>query len=115
MATRIINGERVEMTPEEVAAFEASRVPQLPSVDQIKAEAHRRIVAICPEWKQRNLTAQAAQLAEKGRDNWTAEEVAAWNAGKALWEQIVALRAASDALEAMDPIPTDYTDDKYWT
>ena len=29
------------------------------TADDIKAEAHRRIVAIIPEWKQRNLTAQA--------------------------------------------------------
>jgi len=84
------------------------------TADQVKAEAYRRIIAICPEWKQRNLTAQAAILAEKGRANWTAEELAAWDAGEAIWQQIAAVRAASDVLEAMDPIPDDYTSDGYW-
>lgn len=80
----------------------------------VKAEAYRRIIAICPEWKQRNLTAQAVLLAEKGRSNWTDEEQAAWDAGEVIWSQISAIRAASDVLEALDPIPTDYMDDKHW-
>lgn len=82
--------------------------------DLVKAEAHRRIVAICPEWKQRNLTAQATLLAEKGRANWTAEEADRWDAGATLWAQISAIRVASDALEAMTPIPADFADDSYW-
>lgn len=82
---------------------------------QVKAEAYRRIIGICPEWKQRNLTAQAAILAAKGRDNWTADELAAWEAGEAIWAQIATIRAASDDIEAMSPIPDDYTDDKYWS
>lgn len=83
-------------------------------VARVKAEAGRRIVAICPEWKQRNLTAQAAILADKGRANWTADELAAWNAGAALWAQIAAIRAASDTLEAADPRPDDVSDDANW-
>jgi hypothetical protein len=86
-----------------------------PTSDMVKAEAQRRIVAFVPEWKQRSLIAQAAILAEKGRANWTADELAAWNAGSAVWGRVAVLRAASDALEAMDPIPADYTDDSYWS
>lgn len=85
------------------------------TVEMVKAEAYSRIIALCPEWKQRNLTAQAAQLAKKSEANWTPEEQAAWDAGEALWNQIAAIRAKSDLLEAMDPIPVDYTLDKYWT
>ena len=84
------------------------------TVEMVKAEAGRRIIAICPEWKQRNLTAQAVQLAKKGEANWTPEEQAAWDAGEALWNQIAAIRAKSDLLEAMNPIPVDYTLDTYW-
>jgi hypothetical protein len=84
------------------------------TADGVKAEAYRRIIAIVPEWKQRNLTAQAAQLAEKGRANWTAEELGAWNAGQVIWDQVAAIRAKSDALEAMSPIPVDYKDDRWW-
>lgn len=85
------------------------------TAEEIKAEAYRRIIAICPEWRQRNLTAQAAQLAKKGEANWTPEEAAAWAAGEALWNQIAAIRAKSDLLEAMNSIPVDYTLDTYWT
>ena len=88
--------------------------PPAPTADDVKAEAMRRILALCPEWRQRNLTARAAELADKGRDNWTAEELAEWSAGAAVWAQIKALRAASDVIEAMDPIPADYTADSRW-
>jgi hypothetical protein len=84
------------------------------TAERVKAEAYRRIVAICPEWKQRNLTAQAAQLAKKGEANWTPEEAAAWAAGEALWVQIAAIRAASDVIEAMDPIPANFYDLPEW-
>lgn len=96
-------------TPEEEAAAAQARL-----VDAIKDEAYRRIIAICPEWKQRNLTAQAAILAKKGEANWTQEEAAAWAAGEAIWTQIAAIRAASDELEAMDPMPADFKDEQYW-
>ena len=85
------------------------------TAQNVKAEAYRRIIAICPEWKQRNLTAQASILAEKGRDNWTTEELAAWEAGEAIWSEIATIRAKSDEIELMDPIPQDYTEDKWWT
>jgi hypothetical protein len=84
------------------------------TVERVKDEAYRRIIAICPEWKQRNLTAQAAQLAKKGEANWTPEEQAAWAAGEAIWNQIAAIRAASDVIEAMDPIPANLYDLLDW-
>ena len=90
-------------------------LPPLPvSADDVRAEAMRRILAIAPEWRQRNLTAQAAILAAKGRDNWTAADQAAWDAGEIKWAEIAALRAASNVLEAMQEIPQDYRDDKHW-
>ncbi|MCI5078691.1 hypothetical protein [Oricola sp.] len=110
---KTIDGVLVEMTPQEEAAFVAAPIPR-PTPEKVKAEAMRRILAICPEWKQRNLTAQAVILADKGRANWTAQDLAAWDAGKTIWDRIDAMRTASNALEAMDPIPTDYRDDRYW-
>jgi hypothetical protein len=83
-------------------------------VHGVKAEAYRRIIAICPEWKQRNLTARAAQLAKKGEANWTQDEAAEWAAGEAIWDQIATIRTKSGVIEAMDPIPEDYTADTYW-
>lgn len=95
-----------DKTSEELAADTAAKV------EAVKAEAYRRIIALCPEWKQRNLTAQAAQLAKKGEANWTQAEADAWAAGEALWTQIAAIRAASDTIEALDPIPDDFSE--YW-
>lgn len=84
------------------------------TVEMIKQEAQRRIYNILPEWKQRNLTARAAELALKGVANLTLEEQAEVDAGQALWDQIKTIRTRSDELEAQDPIPVDYKDDKYW-
>ncbi len=86
-----------------------------PTADRVKAEAAKRILVVCPEWKQRNLTARAVELAIKGASNWTAEEQAELAAGQAIWDQIKAIRAASNALEVMEPIPADFaTNDNYW-
>lgn len=97
-----------------VLAADKATAERASAITGVKAEAYRRIVAICPEWLQRNLLAQATILAEKGRPNWTSEEVAAWNAGEAIWTSIAAIRAKSGVIEAMDPIPSDYTADSYW-
>ncbi|MEO1108255.1 MAG: hypothetical protein AAFX90_10065 [Pseudomonadota bacterium] len=82
--------------------------------DQVKTEANRRIVAICPEWKQRNLIAQATRLNRKPIADWTADEADQVAAGDAIWAQVEHIRAKSDEIEAMDPIPADITDDKLW-
>ena len=108
MAKVLKNGQIIEVPDSDFPP------PPPPTTDMVKQEASRRILAICPEWKQRNLTAQAVQLAKKGEANWTPEEHAAWDAGEALWNQIAAIRAKSDVLEAMDPIPVDYALDTYW-
>lgn len=102
------DGDRVRRRP----VTERASDEQL--IAGIKAEAGRRIVAFLPEWKQRNLLAQASILAEKGRDNWTPDELAAWDAGAAAWAHVAAIRARSDQLEAMVPLPTDYDDNRHW-
>lgn len=123
--TATINGQELTI-PDDMAnrhrkmlkdanVFIEAYVASPPTVIEVKDEAYRRITSICPEWKQRNLTAQAAILAEKGRDNWTADELAAWEAGEAIWSEIATIRAKSDEIELMDPIPQDYTEDKWWT
>ncbi len=81
----------------------AAHNPNKVTSDDVKSEAYRRIVEIVPEWKQRNLIAQGATLAEKGRANWTAEELAGWDAGQAMWGKVAAIRAASDTIEANPP------------
>lgn len=71
-------------------------------VQEVKAEANRRIIAILPEWKQRNYTARAVEkvaAGEVGDDEWNAIQTA--------WLNIKAVRVASDAIEAEIAALTD--------
>ena len=101
---------RVEMTPEEVEEFTTPV-----TVDQVNAEAQRRIYAVMPQHKQANLTARAAVLAAKGATSWTEAEAAEWAAGLAQWMVIDSLRDKSNTLNLMDTIPQDYAADKWWS
>jgi len=107
MATVLKNGQILEVPDWPPAA------PSV-TIDAIKAEAKRRILGIAPEWKQRNMLARAAELLRIGEPNWTPSQQAEVAAMDAAWADIEAIRAKSDAIEAMQPIPLDYTDDKYW-
>jgi len=103
------------MILESIAAGETVTVEErVITIQEVKAEAQRRIYEILPDWKQRNLTARAAELAIKGVENWTLEEQAEVAAGQALWDQIKIIRVKSDELESVNPIPVDYIDNKYW-
>ena len=67
----------------------------------IKAEAGRRIVAIYPEWKQRNMTAEAAALIRyEAAGTITAEQSARLDALEPSWAWIASVRAASDQAES---------------
>lgn len=99
----------INKTAEEIEAYDQFMIKA------VKMEAQRRILEILPEWKQRNLTARAAELAIKGPSNWTPEEQEEYEAGQAVWDSIKAIRIKSDALEAMAPIPEDFTNDNYWS
>lgn len=68
-------------------------------INQVKAEAGSRILRILPDWKQRNLTARAVELQDKGRANWTADELAEWESGDTVWTWVKAVRAASNEFE----------------
>lgn len=68
---------------------------------KIKTEAGKRILAIAPEWKQSNVTARAIELRNiKDVRMLTSEEQSELDAAQTLWDQIRALRAYSDQLEA---------------
>lgn len=82
----------------------------------VKNEARRRILARFPEWKQTNMVARGLELQEIWRQAgaWTVEEQAEANALAAAWGWIKAVRAASDLIELMSPIPADYAADGKW-
>lgn len=87
-----------------------------PTAEMVKDEAYRRIVSVFPEWKQRNMTMRAVELVDKKArgETLTADEQAEEALLNAAKDGIKAVRAASDAIEAMDPIPDDYNSDERW-
>lgn len=99
--------------------FEPPPIPLLivPAVHNVKAEAGRRIEAIMPDYKQRNVLAFGLEtVMAYGADpsQWP-EPLQQVNAEmQAKWEAIKAIRARSNEIEAMDPIPTDFRNDKHW-
>lgn len=109
------NRHRQAVTAWELAGNEiAAYAPPAPLAADVKAEAYRRIVALAPEWKQRNMIARGVELVRVGESNWTDVQQAEVNAMDAIWATIKDIREASDALETMDPIPVDYADDSRW-
>ena len=95
--------------------------------NMVKAEARRRILTRFPDWKQSNMIARSAELAriQSGlmRDangelvatrTLTSEELAEEQAINLAWAWIKAVRAASDSIELINPIPSDYASDARW-
>ncbi|KFC62788.1 hypothetical protein FF80_03355 [Devosia sp. LC5] len=112
----LIDGERVALTPAEAAAFK--RPPTPPAIVEVKAECRRRILLVMTEDKQRNtLAAGQTAVMQYGADpaNWPVDLQQQQAEASAAWAIIVQLRARSDAIEAMNPIPLDFRDDAYWT
>ena len=77
----------------------------------VKAEAGRRILAIMPEWKQRNVI---ADLSSSNADTKAAAEVE--------WAKVVAIRVKSNEVEASiasmsdeQILAFDAADDSHWT
>ncbi len=128
-ATKNVNGEQVELTPEEAAKWlaeqptqdEWSGVLRERAVSGVKAEAGMRITAILPGWKQRNLTARWTELVLIGLmrlaehvnfELFTESEMAEIAGGQEAWDQIKAVRKKSDLLEKA--VPEDFEADKHW-
>jgi len=82
----------------------------------VKLEARRRILARYPDWKQVNMTARGVELQDAWRQNgaWSAAEAAEASALQSAWAWIKAVRTASDVIESLTPIPSDYNDDSRW-
>jgi len=82
----------------------------------VKGEAGRRILAICPEWKQRNHIATDLTYTKiiQGGGTLTTEQESDRAEMEAVWESIQSIRTKSDEIEVMSPIPADFRDDSYW-
>jgi len=91
--------------------------PVVVLVADVKAEAARRIDLIMKDYEQRNALALGQEMVlTYGPDTstWPADKQAVLVAAMSKWEAIKALRATSDLIEAMSPIPADFREDAYW-
>src|SRR5690606_20743639 len=87
------------------------------SIMEVKAEARRRIIAIMDEDKQRNTLAAGMEATmQYGADpaNWPPEMQVRQAAAMTAWAEIERLRARSNEIELMDPLPADIGDDALW-
>ena len=102
-------------TLEEVLAKRAELEAQA-RIDAVKAEARRRILARFPEWHQANMTARGVELLNirVAVGSWTAPQAQEAAALGVAWDWIKAVRAASDTIEALAPIPADFASDTRW-
>ena len=98
----------VDKTEEEQIQYRENQVRN------VKAEAKRRIISIAPEWKQSNMLARAITLLRKGEANLTTAEALEVVEMDAVWAEIQRIRSVSDTLEAADPPPEDFADDRHW-
>jgi len=108
MAKVLKNGQIIEVPDSDFPP------PPPLAADMVKQEASRRILAIAPEYKQRNMLARSAELLRIGETNWTQEQRDEVLAMELIWDTIKFIRAKSDEIEIMNPIPQDYTNEKYW-
>jgi hypothetical protein len=109
--------EVVEIEPGRVViSYEAADRSREHCVAMVKLEARQRILARYPEWKQANMTARGIELQDIWRRNgeWTVEEQAEATALMDAWAWIKSVREASDAIEALEKVPTDYNADERW-
>lgn len=72
------------------------------AIAAVKAEAHRRITAQFPVWRQNNIHAACTELLDKWRlgGSLTAEDEAVADYGRTVFAWIKSVRAHSDVLEA---------------
>lgn len=101
---KIVNGELVDMTPEEIAALTPTPEQVLESRQaSAKAECRRRILDLVDETAQINLAAAA------GADTLTAEQLTVYKAGLS-W--IMSMRSTWPTLAA--DVNADIYDDANW-
>jgi hypothetical protein len=93
-----------------------------PTANDVRAEASRRIQVLVGARdadhlaiKISNAARAGVRLLSIGEANWDAAQKAESDYLKQADAAIELIRARSNDLEAMDPIPDDYKDNKYWT
>ena len=84
-------------------------------IDAVKAEARRRIAQrFRLEAGQHDRAGRGAPQVRVAVGSWTAPQAQEAAELGAAWDWIKAVRAASDAIEALAPIPADFASDTRW-
>ena len=106
-----------------VSEFIAAFDPTAPIPDDVRAEAQRRMIILVNaknsddlNIKIQNGLREAARLLQKEIDGitLTQAEIDRKNQLKQIDAAIENIRAKSNILEVMNPIPSNYTDDSWW-
>jgi hypothetical protein len=100
-----------------------TRAAEQPGTNHVKAEAQRRIILRTGAAdltgciiKQLNANMRANELNDiRHARAWTTEEAAEAEALRTLAADIKIIRAKSNVIEAINPIPMDYAADSRWT
>lgn len=108
---------------EAIRQYTVTPIPRERLIQRIKDEAQRRIIILCGAVdfnscivRQLNMLKRVGQLNNKlaKRQTLTQDEETEAAKLEALAQSIDHLRARSNELEALDPIPADYADDVRW-
>lgn len=98
-----------------------AETPPGPTADDVRAEASRRMQGLVGardaghlEIIVSNANREAIRLLRKGEPNWSEAERVRAAQLEEVDQQLEIIRAASNALEAADPVPGDYADDRHW-
>jgi hypothetical protein len=113
----------VETAADAQELYDASLTPAPPltTVDDVRREAQRRIIAFTGTAdiigcliKQHNAQMRATELTliKATGGTWTPEQASEAAALQAMADAVRAIRAASNVLEAT--LPPDYSDDRFW-
>ena len=115
--------EPVRRPTQEEVTGEINRLAQLAMADAVKKEAQRRIIVLTGKAtlqdcmiRQFNALMRAGQLTDKrvNGEVLTAEEEREADTLRAMADLVKSIRAASDVIETMSPIPADFTDNRHW-
>jgi len=100
--TRVDNFDGTSVVRKATWSTDPNYIPVNPKdnlVKAVKVEAAERILKVAPEWKQRNSSAEMAELSVK--DSLSEDEQSVWNSHVAMWGSIKAIRSKSDEIEAV--------------
>lgn len=99
---QVINGEWAYSRPKRAKNSDEYAALAALLVKNIKGAAGDHILAAYPDWKQRNMTAEAASLTRvlAAGGSWTQEQADRAFVLDAAWAWVSTVRAASDAAEA---------------